>query len=71
MKVEFQQNYQSLAFNAKRGDVIESDSRPPDQLKRWLDRGLVKPAAGNGKSSTQEDPKRTATTGGNKRKATT
>jgi hypothetical protein len=58
-------------FVAKKGTVIDASTRPADQVKRWLDRGLVKEVASNGAKEAPQSPKKTATAGGNRRKATT
>jgi hypothetical protein len=52
-------------FVAKKGTVIDAATRPPDQVKRWIDRGLVKVL----QESESTSPRRQATTGGNRRKA--
>jgi hypothetical protein len=72
MQIEFQEPAMyGNGFVAKKGTVIDASTRPADQVKRWLDRGLVKEvAASNGAKKESENPKRTATTGGNRRKAT-
>jgi hypothetical protein len=65
VKIEFQQPaVYGGGFVAKKGTVIDAATRPPDQVQRWLKRGLVKVVDGESAS-----PRRQATTGGNRRKA--
>ena len=64
MKIQFLMPYSSPDFSFAQGDVIDSDTRQPDQIQRWLARGVVQAV-----DAEPVNPKRTATTTTAKKKA--